>query len=147
MIRSFSIYWIQDEVAAYFYGRERLFFTLFNDYQQAEGVLKQMLKQQIEYITKPLPYLLTHRLIQQCLLQKKLLQNKNQYLIHYPEYNSSACLEIYDRCFHIHAEGMYDAEAVFFEILKKFEGKLLAIDLENEQFGWIKPIKERKFVY
>ncbi|WP_335871778.1 sporulation inhibitor of replication protein SirA [Bacillus sp. 2205SS5-2] len=145
-MRNYYVYWIEDEVAAHFYGRERLFFSLFQDHNNATNVLKQILHQQITYISKPLPYLPTHRFIQNSLQKRNLLFTKYHYTIEYPENKSGACLEIYERYFLIRSWGEYDAEAVFFDILKKFEGRLLAIDLDLERYGWIKPIKARKFV-
>ena len=46
----------------------------------------------------------------------------------------------------VKAEGNYEAETAFFECIRKCGASFLAIDFEHEQFGWLKPIKERKFV-
>ncbi|MHC8521884.1 sporulation inhibitor of replication protein SirA [Rossellomorea sp. H39__3] len=47
----------------------------------------------------------------------------------------------------IHAWGTDESEYIFFEILRRHMGYLLAVDIQNERFGWLKPIKQRKFIY
>ena len=54
-LRTYQIYFIEDEFAQHFIGRERLFFNLFLDYIQTTDPLKSILQKQIEYVTKPIP--------------------------------------------------------------------------------------------
>jgi hypothetical protein len=59
---------------------------------------------------------------------------------------SFAELEIKTGYLIIKANGQYDAETVFFEVLRKTESTFIAVDLKNRHCGWLKPIKERKFI-
>jgi hypothetical protein len=59
---------------------------------------------------------------------------------------SMARLEVFQDLITVEAEGSYEAETAFFEVLRKCESSFIAIDLEHERIGWLKPIKERKFV-
>jgi hypothetical protein len=59
---------------------------------------------------------------------------------------STAKLQVQENRVLVEAVGNYEAETVFFEVLRKCESSFLAVDLEHQRFGWLKPIKERKFV-
>jgi hypothetical protein len=58
----------------------------------------------------------------------------------------TAKLEIFQEMITVEASGSYEAETAFFEVLRKCEASFLAIDLEHQRCGWLKPIKERKYV-
>lgn len=147
MVRKYQLYLIEDEFAAHYFGRERMFFQLFQEYGLANGELKMIIKKQIHYITKPLPTLRIHQLIQQQLGKLRGLQlNQGNYTIEFNGRKSRAELEISGTMITIDASGSYDAETIFFEVLRKCEDSFLAIDFEHQRFGWLKPIKERKFV-
>ncbi|MGE6259226.1 sporulation inhibitor of replication protein SirA [Heyndrickxia sporothermodurans] len=146
-MRTYQIYLIEDEVAEYYYGRERMFFDLFAEYTFVTGSLKQIIRKQIEYITKPMPVLHIHYLLGQALSRKKDVFIEDNYY-RYGENDLFNGVELFidDYMLRLNAWGNYDIEAAFLEVLRKFDGRLLAIDLEHEQFGWLKPIKERKYV-
>ncbi|WML50509.1 sporulation inhibitor of replication protein SirA [Neobacillus sp. PS3-34] len=59
---------------------------------------------------------------------------------------SLATMELREDSIIVEGVGSYEAETVFFEVLRKCEASFLAVDLEKNRFGWLKPIKERKFV-
>ena len=59
---------------------------------------------------------------------------------------STAKVEVFQDLITIDAQGSYEAETAFFEVLRKCESSFLALDLEHQRYGWLKPIKERKFV-
>ncbi|MEQ2526585.1 sporulation inhibitor of replication protein SirA [Robertmurraya yapensis] len=145
-MRTYQLYIIDDEFASHYFGREHMFFRLFKEYEEAHGELQSIIRKQIQYITKSIPSIRFHQSIQQ------QLQNHNGFSMEQGLYildqgrGSSARLEIFDRYFLLESQGNYEAETSFFEVLRKNERSILAIDLKNNHYGWLKPIKERKFV-
>lgn len=144
-MRTYQIYLIEDEFAQHFFGRERLFFNLFLEYIQTTGSLRSILQKQIEFVTKAIPKQQLERTI------TKQMQNKKNFRFQNGEYylennNSRAILLIHDDVLVVKAEGNYVAETVFFECIRKCGASFLAIDFDHDRFGWLKPIKERKFV-
>jgi hypothetical protein len=147
VVRRYQLYLIEDEFAAHYYGRESKFFRLFQEYEMAKGELKQITKKQIHYITKHLQALKVHQRIQKQLgMLKEFKFEQGTYTIELSGKMSTAKLELQENRVIIVAEGSYEAETIFFEVLRKCEPFFLAIDLEHERYGWLKPMKERKFV-
>jgi hypothetical protein len=145
-VRNYQIYLIEEEFAAHYFGRERMFFQLFQEFEYSVGEIKSILSKQIHYITRPIPNLRLNQFIHQQLQTKKDFRSENSAYYIEQGIRSTAKLELFDRHLILQATGSYDAETVFFEVLRKSEEAFLAIDLYNERFGWLKPIKERKFV-
>lgn len=146
-MRTYQLYLIEDEFASHYFGRERMFYELFQDSERYQGELKKIIDKQIDYITKPIPCLQIHKLLLQKLSKYKDFQNKNG--TYYIERNgsfSAAQLEVFDRYILVHAKGSYDSETIFFEVLRRSETSFLAIDFMHQRYGWLNPIKERKFV-
>lgn len=146
LMRDYQIYLIEDEFATHYFGRERMFYELFEEYENTAGKLNKIIAKQIQYITKPIPGLRLHQNIHLEMQQKMnfKMDKSGNYIIDGKK--SSAALTIHDRYLSIEARGNYDAETMFFEVLRKYEGSFLAIDMEHGRYGWLKPIKERKFV-
>ncbi|WP_026583318.1 sporulation inhibitor of replication protein SirA [Bacillus sp. J33] len=145
-MRAYQLYLIEDEFASHYFGRERMFFQLFEEHEHSTGEMKSILSKQIDFVTKPIPGLKLHQYIHQQLQRKKgFLRENGAYYIEMSK-RSRAKLEIFDRCLVLEAAGSYEAETVFFEVLRKSESSFLAIDLQHQRYGWLKPIKERKFV-
>jgi hypothetical protein len=146
-VRKYQLYLIEDEFAAHFFGRERLFYKLFQEHEYADGELKFITDKQIAYITKKLEVLKFHKLIQKQLGKLKGFKaDHGAYLIELSGKLSTAKLEIFQEMITVEACGSYEAETAFFEVLRKCEASFLAIDLEHHRCGWLKPIKERKYV-
>ena len=146
-MRTYKLYLIEDEFASHYFGREKMFFELFQEKYHFEGELKTIIEKQIDYITKPIPSLQIHKLIHQRLGKNKDFSIKRG--IYYIEKMGSvnfAQLQVFERFILVQAKGSYDSETIFFEVLRKCETSFLAIDFNNQRFGWLKPIKERKFV-
>ncbi|TKH02690.1 sporulation inhibitor of replication protein SirA [Peribacillus simplex] len=146
-MRTYQIYLIEDEFAHHYYGREKLFFNLFLEYIQAKGRLKSILQKQIEYVTKTVPIIQLQLAIEQRLQKKMNYWTQNgKYYLEKTNGSSKAVLIIHNDSITLKAEGDYEAETAFFESIRKYEASFLAIDFEHEKYGWLKPIKERKFV-
>ncbi|MBP2240235.1 hypothetical protein J2Z40_000788 [Cytobacillus eiseniae] len=145
-MRAYQLYLIEEEFASHYFGRERMFFQLFQEFEKSSGTLNAIISRQIQYITKPIPGLKLHQYINQQLHRKNdFLAEKGAYYIKMGK-RSTARLEVNDQSLILEANGNYDAETVFFEVLRKSEASFLAIDLAHQRYGWLKPIKERKFV-
>ncbi|WML27268.1 sporulation inhibitor of replication protein SirA [Neobacillus sp. OS1-33] len=146
-MRKYQLYLIEDEFATHYFGRERLFFQLFKEHQKANGELKFITQKQISYITKKVEVLKIHQLIQKQLGKIKGFKAEHgAYSIELSGKLSTAKLEVFQDLITIDAQGSYEAETAFFEVLRKCESSFLAIDLEHQRYGWLKPIKERKFI-
>ncbi|MGD6803156.1 sporulation inhibitor of replication protein SirA [Rossellomorea vietnamensis] len=146
-MKSYRLYWIEDEVADYFYGRERAFYNLFLESKIATGQMEEIVLKQVQYITKPIPFLPFNRALSQALsIKKEYIQNDNRYYIESSCGKNTAKISVLDYYVKVELQGHSDWEAYIFELLRKLDGRLLAINLEHEQFGWLKPIKMRKYV-
>lgn len=145
-MRKYSIYLIKDEFAEYFYGRESKFYRLFA--AQGSNINKQdnIIKKQINYITRPLPFLALHKLLSEAVQDKKIVIKGKVYCTGNAKGNNGAELAIEENSLYLIAWGGFESESVFFEVLRKFEGHFFAIDRENERYGWVKPVKERKYI-
>ncbi len=147
VVRNYQLYLIEDEFAAHYFGRERLFFQLFREHDKAEGELKFITKKQINYITKTVEVLKIHNLIRKQLGKKKGFRaEQGTYSFELSGKLSKAKLQVFQDLITIQATGSYEAETVFFEVLRKCESSFLALDMDHQRFGWLKPIKERKYV-
>ncbi|MBT2735652.1 sporulation inhibitor of replication protein SirA [Neobacillus sp. C211] len=146
-MRKYQLYLIEDEFATHYFGRERLFFRLFQEHRKANGELKFITQKQISYITKKVEVLKIHQLIQKQLGKIKGFKAEHgAYSIELSGKLSTAKLEVFQDLITIEAQGSYEAETAFFEVLRKCETSFLALDLEHQRYGWLKPIKERKFI-
>lgn len=146
-MRSYQLYLIEDEFASHYFGRERMFYQLFLEYSKANGDLKSIISKQVEFVTKPIPVLRIHQLLHQQLSKTKGFKIEDgKYVYENKNTSTTAILRVNERWLEIDSQGQVDAETIFFEILRKCESSFLAIDLQSSKYGWLKPIKERKYV-
>ena len=123
------------------------FFSYFKNTKKLSVKIKSILNEQIHFITRPIQTLKIQQVIVQILQRNKTLHDHNG--TYYIEIGSRsfAKLEIHERYIEIKSSGDYEAETIFFEVLRKIESSFLAIDFENYRCRWLKPIKETKYVY
>lgn len=145
-MRSYSIYLIKEEFAQYYYGRERMFFNLFHQYAYVSGSLKNVLSRQIHYITKQIPLLPVHHVLQPLFSDTINMTKTGACQLLSKKEGQVLEVTIEERMLRLNVSGSYDTETAVFEILRNFKGNLLAIDYDHKRYGWIKPVKERKFV-
>ena len=145
-MRTYQLYLIEEGFASHYFGKERLFFQLFKEYEEAFGELKNIIKKQIDFITKPINGFRIQHYLHQNLQKNKSFYNESG--IYYLDMGKKgyAQLDIKEDYMILKANGQYDAETAFFEVLRKAEPSFIAIDLKNRHCGWLKPIKERKFI-
>ena len=145
-MRTYFIYLIKDEFADYFYGRESRFYQLFSGSHHSDGELKDIINRQINYITEPLPYLDLHKLFSQSVHSQHIYIKGKVYCTGLAKESDGAELAIEEDWLQLNAWGGFESETIFFEILRRFKGHFFAVDIDNERYGWIKPVKERKYI-
>lgn len=145
-MRNYQIYWIEEMFVQHYYGRERIFYQLFSEWEASSGELHDIISKQVNYITRPIPYLPTQRLLQHEIIKIEGATWVDS-VATIERIDSGATLVLNEKWMTLNAWGQDESEYVFFEILRRNMGQLLAIDIQNERFGWLKPIKQRKFIY
>lgn len=145
-MRVYQLYLVKEEFAAQYFGKEIKFYRLFKEYADSQGEQKEILLKQINFIIEPISENELRTYIKKYFHENThFYQQDGCYLIKDGN-RSGAKLEIFPKHLVLKAKGNYYAETVFFEALRKFEHSFLAVDLDNQNFGWLRPIKTRKFV-
>ncbi|MFS0863870.1 sporulation inhibitor of replication protein SirA [Fredinandcohnia sp. 179-A 10B2 NHS] len=146
-MRDYHIYLIEEEFAAHYFGRESLIYHLFQDHNQAKSNRKETLSKQIDFITKSIPALRIQQTIESNLSRYSSYKvDSNKHTLEWNEFTSYAKLTIHNQYIHLESSGSYEAETAFFEILRKFDRCFLAMDFKSNKYGWLNPIRERKFI-
>lgn len=141
MERHYYTYLIEEEFASHYFGRESVMFKLFYDYHWTSPDQKsQLAAKQIEFITKPIPAAHIHKRMKMNLCREDYTQVDYVYRLIVPK--GSASFIIKDRHIEILAKGPFDAETVFFEVLRKVSPCFLAMDFNMKRYGWLNPVKE-----
>ena len=151
LMRHYQIYLIKEQYASDYLGKERLLYILFNDFSKSVGKSSRIIGRQILFVTKRLPVISLKQYINQQMKYNPNIRYINGiYYVIQKEMNgrikSSARLEIHNRVMNITSDGNYEAETILFECIRKCADSFLAVDLKNERYGWLKPIKERKLI-
>ncbi|WP_162232182.1 sporulation inhibitor of replication protein SirA [Halalkalibacter wakoensis] len=143
MMRHYELYIFEDDVARQYYGQEAKLFYLFLEHEKARGAQKEILRRQIEYITKPIPSLLLQQKLKQNLMKLDgYSKKKNTHVIQMIERDCKAELVIGADALYLTADGTSDVETIFFEILRKCEPTFFAFTIEDHRYGWLKPLKQ-----
>lgn len=141
-MREYKIYIIQKDVAYDFYGTEEKLFQLFKENFFAKGKLKEITDKQIQYIIEKIPVNQLEQAIFRSLNGVKGYNKKHQqHFLRIPNMNSNAGLYVNDREITLFADGTYDAEARFYEILREFHPFFIALEFTEKRYGWLKPLK------
>jgi hypothetical protein len=147
-MRRYRIYWLEEEFANHYFGRERMFYRLFLELKSERSQeMKSILQKQVQYITKSIPIFHIQQFIEMELkgMQGYQLTEKG-HVIEVKDGSSYACLTVSDQSINLIGTGRYEAEMLFFDVLRKWDSRFLAIDFEQARYGWLSPIKQRKFV-
>ncbi|WP_033828997.1 sporulation inhibitor of replication protein SirA [Bacillus andreraoultii] len=144
-MRRYDLYIIEDLFANYYYGREYFFYNLFKEYENANRKMKPILLKQVEYISSSIPVIRIHRQLMEQLKQRDDFYMKNgMFLIENSRGSASFAIQT-NKCI-LQSRGSFDIDMVFMEALRKTDFNFLAIDIANERFGWVKPIKETTYL-
>ena len=150
-MRHYQIYLLKDQYASDYLGKEHLLYILFKDFSSSAGKSSWIIGRQILFVTKRLPITALKQYINQEMKYNPSIRYINGvYYVIQKEKNgdikSSAKLHIHNRVMSMTSEGNYEAETILFECIRKCANCFLAVDLKNERYGWLKPIKERKLI-
>ncbi|MCD7033664.1 sporulation inhibitor of replication protein SirA [Metabacillus sp. GX 13764] len=148
-MRHFFIYLIEEEFAGHYFGREAKMFSFFKEYQWTsyQDPSYSIVKKQVAYITKEIPVFEMNQLLEMHLCSRPEYQRIGQ--IHKLELmrnKGNATLIVKSGFLEMNAAGSVEAETVFFEILRSYAPCFLAMDFQSNKYGWLNPVKERKFV-
>ncbi|KAA0547842.1 sporulation inhibitor of replication protein SirA [Bacillus sp. BGMRC 2118] len=146
-VREYTIFWIEEEFAYHYYGREGMFYRLFKELYDGTQAHHSILIKQMEYITKSIPGIHINQFINIELSNNMNYEvTKEGHCLTLQNGKSKARLLVNERSISLVGEGNYEAEMIFFDLLRKWDSRFLAIDFMQKRFGWVSPIKQRKFV-
>lgn len=148
MVRHYYIYLIEEEFASHYFGRESKIYHLFQDFHwtTARSAHGNTIEKQIQYISKPIPALFIHQILGTHLSKRTDYQMFHHiHKIALKGNIGNATLIVKNRHLELSSDGSFEAETIFFEVLRKFDPCFLAMDFKGERYGWLNPIKERNF--
>ncbi|WP_066173261.1 sporulation inhibitor of replication protein SirA [Bacillus marinisedimentorum] len=145
-MRRFVIYLVEEEFCHHFFGNEDRLYNLFYQYEFKQDMQAyNVVKRQVQYITRRVPIqLLKHE------IGSRIKSRPDGHILlntFYIDANDTrASLSLHQNFLLLRSSGTYEAETIFFEALRKIDSYFLAIDYHNKNYGWLNPIKQRKFV-
>ncbi|WP_062050890.1 sporulation inhibitor of replication protein SirA [Bacillus sp. JCM 19034] len=143
-MRQYELYIFEESVAQEYYGQESKLFHLFLEYENAAPKKKETIRKQIEYITKPIPTLYIQQKIKQAFKHYKgFSYYKHTNLIELKS-GGKAELMIDSQSIFVTANGTPEVEMMFFEVLRKCVPTFFAFSVEDNRYGWLKPIQPLK---
>ncbi len=149
IMRLYELYIFEESVARHYYGQESKLFYLFVEHEKAMGSQKELLRKQVEYITKPIPTLLFQQKLRKAFSNiEGYKRKKNTHLIELVGPDAQAELVIGPDKLYLTSvgDGFYEAETMFFEVLRKCEPTFFAISMEEQRYGWLRPFKQNVFL-
>ncbi|MBP3952822.1 sporulation inhibitor of replication protein SirA [Bacillus suaedae] len=139
-MRHYELYIFEEDVVRHYYGQESKLFYLFYDFEKANEPQKELIRKQIDFITKPIPTLLLQQKVKQALSSYSgYSQKKNTHLLQLQN-GTKAELVIGANALYLTADGSQEVETMFFEILRKCEPTFFAYSFDGHRYGWLKPI-------
>lgn len=140
-MRKYDMYIIKELFTNYYYGREYFFFNLFKEYETAKNNMKKILSKQIDYISSPMPVIQIHKqLLEQLKKRNDFFIKDGMFFIENAQ--GFACFKISHKKCTMESKGTFDIDMIFMEALRKTDFNFFTVDIENERYGWIKPIKD-----
>lgn len=139
----YTLYWIEKDVAQYFYHKGELLYRFFLEYLQSNN---QHTIVQYEYITNYIP----HTDLKTYIAKKGRIRDMQVAQI--DERLQLTCKNLQvdlifkNKAIEIHAESLLAAETVIFPILRNFKSSFFIIGEDSKEYGWISPFlsKDRK---
>ncbi|WP_078427007.1 sporulation inhibitor of replication protein SirA [Alkalihalobacterium alkalinitrilicum] len=146
-MRKYDIYLINGDVSQHYFGQESKLFHLFLDEIRAADENKAIIKKQIKYISNPIPVVeLQHRLLSSFKHRTDYFFFDHTHRLQISEPFSKAQMFIFPDYIHLVSEGSYEAETMFFEVMRKLSPSFFALDVSTYRYGWLNPIKQVKLV-
>lgn len=146
-MRHYFIYLLEPEIANSYYGKEQLIYQLFSQGEIVNNPLTKIVEKQIRYISQAIPSLqLNKHLDFQLKNRKDYYVSDERYYVNSKTLKSKAVLAIHPHLLSLTVTGSYHAETTFFEVLRKFDPCFFALDFENNNYGWLTPVKQVKYI-
>lgn len=146
-MRHYNVYLLKQEVAASYFGKERLIFQLLIEKEIASKQLREIVRKQVNYISATIPSLQIRKNLERSF---KTCQEFNiiegDYYLDKKALSSSVVLKDHGTMLSIVASGTYQGETAFFEVLRQINSSFFAVDFENKNFGWLNPIKQVNYI-
>ncbi|MCT8139909.1 sporulation inhibitor of replication protein SirA [Anaerobacillus sp. CMMVII] len=146
-MRHYYIYLLKPEIAMNYFGKEWLIFQLFVEGETEKQELRAIVQKQIEYISGTIPTLQIKKGLE------KALRTRNDFYVISDHYyldnkalDSKAVLKDHGSMLTISASGSYQAETIFFEVLRQINPAFFAMDFENRNYGWLNPVKQVNYI-
>ncbi|UOE92751.1 sporulation inhibitor of replication protein SirA [Alkalihalobacillus sp. LMS39] len=146
-MRHYDIYLMEKEVARHYFGQESKLFHLFLEQKKATTEFKAIYEKQIEFITRPISTLQLQQLVGQAFKRNQNYEQfKNTHYLSISQPFSQAELTLNPTMITVTSDGGYEAETIFFEVLRKYNACFFAMDMNDFRFGWLNPIKQVKLI-
>ncbi len=146
-MRHYYIYLLKPEIASDYFGKEWLIFQLFNEGETADHKLREIVQKQIKYISGTIPTLQLKKSLEIALKTRNdFYILKEHFYLDIKALESKAVLKDHGTMLTITASGTYQAETIFFEVLRHINPAFFAIDFENRNFGWLNPVKKLNYI-
>ncbi|TMN23654.1 sporulation inhibitor of replication protein SirA [Lentibacillus cibarius] len=139
MLNHYSIYWIKEEFAQFFYYRSEILCRFIKSYEHNQS--REDLVKQFGYITLEFPQtsLIAH--IMDYLPHNMSMQKKGDLLKIY-DGNRYISLHMEEKRINFRSDIIHDAEEILFPALRSFHPYLFVVGNDTEDFGWISPVRQ-----
>lgn len=146
-MRHYYIYLLHAEVGNSYFGKEKMIYQLFLEAETATNELKDVVRKQINYIVTPIPSLQIRMNLDKMLkIRSDLDCIEDHFYLDLKSLDSKAVLKDHGYMITISASGTYEAETIFFEVLRKINRCFFAMDFENNNYGWLNPVKQVNYI-
>ncbi|MBN8207549.1 sporulation inhibitor of replication protein SirA [Bacillus sp. NTK071] len=147
-MRHYEMYFIKQDVASQYAGKETLLYQLFLERKGALFVEeKSILDKQVTFITEPVCEEELNKYIVNELGGFRTYEFRNDgHRLSIKQSNSDASLFVRGEKLNLYSSGSNDAETVFFEVIRKLTPSFFAIDFQSGRYGWLNPVKQQKLV-
>ncbi|MFD2760302.1 sporulation inhibitor of replication protein SirA [Lentibacillus juripiscarius] len=133
----YSIYWIREEFAHFFYYRSEILCRFIKSYEQNQG--REDLVSQFQYITHDFPQtsLIAHIIGS---LPSRTNMKQEDGLLKVYEGERYISLHMERKRINFRSDIIHDAEELLFPALRSFQPYLFVVGNNTEDFGWISPV-------
>ncbi|HLS35667.1 MAG TPA: sporulation inhibitor of replication protein SirA [Bacillota bacterium] len=140
-MKKYKLYWIQKEVANYFYHKGDILYRFLLEYLQSKSYHTII---QYDYITKEMPHSdLIMYIKEKCKLHNIEVIQKEQ-TIQLQQKETIINVMINDTNIEIFSRTIHCAEKVIFPILRTFEPSLFIVGEAKNEYGWIAPFRHEE---
>lgn len=132
----YIVYWIETEIAHYFFHKCDVLYRFFQDHENSND---QLLSAQYEYITKDFPHNSLMSQIKNYSYKNNItIQKKGQTIELYKD-GRYVALQIDQKRLIIYCQTLHCAEKLIFPPLRLFHSLLFVIKNNFQKYGWISP--------